>query len=85
MDQRRQNTSISPIGAMTVHAAIGCLVGVASGSALILTNAGGLKDLMMATGEPFIPMLVLNVSLASIFAMLAVSLHIFSRASDHER
>ena len=65
-----------------LHADVGGAAGIVIASLLVLANDGGLKDLLLATGEPCIPLLVFEVSFASIFATLGASLAISSAASE---
>ena len=65
-----------------LHAAIGGAAGIAIASLLVLINAGGLKQLLLATGEPFVPLLIIEISFASLFATLQVSLAIMAAESD---
>ena len=65
-----------------LHAAIGGAAGVAIASLLVLINAGGLNELLLATGEPFVPLLIIEISFASLFATLQVSLAIMTAESD---
>ena len=65
-----------------LHAAIGGAAGIAIASLLVLINAGGLKELLLATGEPFVPLLIIEISFASLFATLQVSLAIMTAESD---
>lgn len=76
MNRHRKATSGSLAVTLALYAGVGPAAGIAVGAAIVLMNAGG-RDLILATGEPFVPMLVLFVSLASIFAMLEISLAIF--------
>jgi hypothetical protein len=71
-----------PIQQLGLHAAFGGAVGIVIASLLVLANAGGLKDLLLATGEPFVPLLVFELCFASIFATIEVSFAISSAASD---
>ena len=41
---------------MGLHAAEGSAAGIAIASLLVLFNAGGMKDLILATGEPYVPL-----------------------------
>lgn len=71
-----------PILQLGLRAAMGGAAGIAIVSLLVLANAGGLKDLLLATGEPFIPLWVFEVSFASLFSTLEVSVAILSAASE---
>lgn len=55
---------------LLTNAGTGALVGVALAAALVSTNAGGLRTLVMSTGEPLIPAVLLAVGFASLIGGL---------------
>ena len=65
-----------------LHAAEGSAAGIAIAALLVLFNAGGVKTLMLATGEPYIVLTVFLTSFASIVAPLNVVFAVMSIASE---
>lgn len=77
MQNKRKTKAHSLATLVALHAGIGSAVGVAIGSILVFINAGGLRDLIIASGDPVVPLIVLYTTLASICAMIEVSLAMF--------
>lgn len=72
--RRREESDLMTL--MGLHAAEGSAAGIAIASLLVLFNAGGVKDLLLATGEPYVPLISFLLSFASIVATL------YARARD---
>jgi len=66
---------------MGLHAAEGSAAGIAIAALLVLLNAGGVKNLMLATGEPYVALIFFLLSFASIVATLDVAVAVMSIAS----
>ncbi|MEQ1670386.1 MAG: hypothetical protein ABL893_05970 [Hyphomicrobium sp.] len=60
------------------HMAFGLAVGTAFASALVMTNAGGLKDLIAGDGHPYLAMFVLHFMFALTFASVAMGVGVMT-------
>ena len=76
----REDTDL--ITLMGLHAAEGSAAGIAIASLLVLFNAGGVKDLILATGEPYVPLTFFVLSFASIVATVDVAVAVMSIKSE---
>ncbi len=70
--------SIDFITFIGLHAAQGTAAGIAIASLLVLFNAGGVKDLRLATGEPYVLLALFLLSFSSIVATLDVAIAVMS-------
>ena len=76
---RRETSLLTFVG---LHAAEGSAAGIAIAALLVLLDAGGVKNLMLATSEPYVALTVFLTSFASIVAPLNVVAAVMSIASD---
>lgn len=60
------------------HMAFGLAVGTAFASALVMTNAGGLKDLIAGDGHPYLAIFVLHFMFALTFASVAMGVGVMT-------
>ncbi|MEQ8825362.1 MAG: hypothetical protein RIC14_13415 [Filomicrobium sp.] len=81
MQKNRKTRTFDLATLVALHAGIGSAVGVAIGSILVFLNSGGLRDLIIASGDPIVPLVVLYATLASIYAMIEISLAMFPFAN----
>lgn len=63
---------------LAIHCGIGVAVGVAFASALVLFNVAGLKDLLEASSEPALPLIMLHLLCALTFGSLSMGVAIWT-------
>lgn len=69
---------------LLVHCGIGLAVGVIFTSLVIQLNTAGIKDMLMASSEPFIPMFLLYASTALSFASLNMGVAVMTLPTDKQ-
>lgn len=67
---------------LLLHCGIGLAVGVIFASAIIQLNTAGIKDMLMASSEPFVPMFLLYASTALSFASLNMGVAVMTLPRD---
>lgn len=67
---------------LLVHCGIGLAVGVIFTSLVIQLNTAGIKDMLAASSEPYIPMFLLYASTALSFASLNMGVAVMTLPTD---
>jgi len=65
-----------------VHCLMGLAIGVAFASIIVMLNTAGIRDLLKASNEPFIPMFLFYASCALTFASAKMGMAVMSLPFD---
>ncbi len=68
-----------------LHAGLGFAVGIAVAALIVLFDVGGLKELILASGEPIAPLLFFEVNCAATGAVMKVSHAVITMPYDEPR
>ena len=67
---------------LAVHCGMGVAMGVAFASLIVMANIAGIRDLLIASSEPFIPMFLFYASCALTFGSAKMGIAVMSLPFD---
>ncbi|MCH9809091.1 MAG: hypothetical protein K0U74_15305 [Alphaproteobacteria bacterium] len=84
-EQRKREPMPMLLFFLAVHCGIGVATGVAFAALLVLFNIAGLKDLLVGSSEPVIPMFMLFTFCALTFGSLKMGIAVMTLPYDDRR
>lgn len=66
------------------HCALGAILGCLFAALLIITNVGGLRDLLEASDSPYLPLLMLYIMCALTFASIVMGIAVMAMANKSD-
>lgn len=64
-----------------VHCALGAILGCLFAALMIIVNVGGLRDLLEASDQPYLPLVMLYIMCALTFASIVMGIAVMSMAN----